>query len=214
MTPFVVRDCALLVRMSGLAPAVNLRELRQRLTDCSEHVLYHHCVETTLRPEFDDPFYRNDFAVWASLRLRDAVLAERLGVLDPYQLGGGEGLRAALLELVDERLDEVEAVPAAPRGQEFFFREAVTVSFDTGARIERPADLAGAVAAMTSGSLYYHFLEARRRTESGLDDFSMWLLPGGEGTAALRGVLAGTDIAFKNLVHLRADLAAALRAAG
>ena len=31
MTPFVVKDCALLTRMSGLPPAINLRELRERI---------------------------------------------------------------------------------------------------------------------------------------------------------------------------------------
>ncbi len=30
MTPFEIKDCILLVRMSNLLPAVNLRELRDR----------------------------------------------------------------------------------------------------------------------------------------------------------------------------------------
>ena len=58
MTPFEVMDCALLVRMSGLPLAMNLRELRDRIAICGENVLYHHFCETTLRPMFDDPDYR------------------------------------------------------------------------------------------------------------------------------------------------------------
>lgn len=213
MEPFVIRDCALLVRMSGLAPAATLRELRQRVAACSDHVLYHHFNETPLRPGFDDPFYRNDFAVWASLRLRDAPLAERLGVIDPYRARGAEELRAAVLEVLDDRLAEVEVVPSAPRGQEFFFMEAVTVSFDTGGRIQGPRELAGAVAGMTTGSVYYHFLEARRRTDGGTDDFSAWLRPEAAANAALLRALAGVEISFLSLVHLREKVATALGAA-
>ena len=84
MNPFAVKDCTLLVRMSGLAPAANLRELRDRIAACNENVLFHHYCETTLRVTFDNPDYRNDFAAWAKLYLGDRVLAERLGILDPY----------------------------------------------------------------------------------------------------------------------------------
>src|SRR4030042_776893 len=95
MTPFEVKDCALLIRMSGLPPAMNLRELRDRIASCGENVLYHHFCETTLRPTFDDPDYRNDFAVWAKFYLGDRVLAERLGILDPYSYERMEEVRGA-----------------------------------------------------------------------------------------------------------------------
>jgi len=42
MKPFVVMDCVLLTRMSGLPEAASLRELRERLAVCGENVLYHH----------------------------------------------------------------------------------------------------------------------------------------------------------------------------
>src|SRR5512145_2966256 len=111
MTPFEVKDCALLLRMSGLPPAVNLRELWDRIAACGADVLYHHFCETTLRPTFDDPDYRNDFAVWSKLYLGDRVLAERLGVLDPYAESGMEELRAATLDIIDDRLGELTMVP-------------------------------------------------------------------------------------------------------
>lgn len=209
MKEFVVKDCALLVRMSGLPPAINLRELRERIAAAGENVLYHHFFETTLRPSFDDPFYRNDFAVWANLRLRDQALAERLGIIDPYAFDSIEALRAATLEIVDDRLSEVPSVPWAAPGQEFFFTEALTVVFDTGERIVNPRDLAGAIRRMTTGSVYYHFLEARRREPRHEDDFRAWL---GEEEAfrAHRGALAAVDFYFKSLLQLRDALAAAL----
>ena len=96
MSGFEIKDCVLLSLMSGMPPAFNLRELRDRIAACSQDVLYHHFCETTLVASFDYPDYRNDFAVWASKRLGDKVLAERLGIIPtsfPQFTGGFAGGR-------------------------------------------------------------------------------------------------------------------------
>lgn len=214
MTPFEVKDCALLMRMSGLPPAMNLRELRDRIAVCSENVLYHHFCETTLRPTFDDPDYRNDFAVWAKNYLGDPVLAERLGILDPYGFGATEDLRSGVLEIIDDRLGELTMIPWARPGDEFLFKESTTVIFDTGERIDHPKDLAPAIRKMTNGSIYYHFLEALRRPPVGKDDFSAWLMEAGEEYAPWLHSLASIDAHFLGLAGLREELARALTPAG
>ena len=209
MTPFEVKDCALLTRMSGLPPAINLRELRERIAMCSENVLFHHFCETPLRGTFDNPDYRNDFAVWSKLYLGDRVLAERLGILDPYEFPSLKELRAATLEVIDERLGESTMVPWARPGDEFYFQEATTVVFDTGIRIFHPREFAATIAAMTGGSVYFHFLEARRRAPLGKDDFTAWLLQndnGGKNRPYIEA-LARIDFYFHSLVHLRRELA-------
>jgi len=213
MKPFEVKDCALLMRMSGLPPAMNLRELRDRIAICDEDVLYHHFCETTLRPMFDDPDYRNDFAVWSKLYLGDRVLAERLGILDPYSVGGMEELRAAVIEIIDDRFGELTMVPWVRSGDEFLFRQSTTVVFDTGERIGDPKDLHSAIRRMTNGSVYYHFLEALRRPPVGKDDFSAWLLDAGEEFKPYLNILESIDFQFHSLAHLREDLAKALRQA-
>lgn len=208
MTPFAVKDCALLTRMSGLPPAINLRELRERIALCSENVLFHHFCETTLRGTFDNPDYRNDFAVWSKLYLGDRVLAERLGILDPYEFVSLGALRAATLEVIDERLEESTMIPWARPGDELYFMEATTVVFDTGVRISHPREFAAAIGAMTGGSVYYHFLEARRRPLFGKDDFTTWLLEnenGGNNRPYIEA-LARIDFYFHTLVHLRREL--------
>jgi hypothetical protein len=206
MKPFEVKDCALLVRMSGLPPTTNLRELRDRLATCSEDALFHHFCETPLRPTFDHPDYRNDFAVWAKLYLEDRVLAERLGILDPYEFRSLSELRATTLEIVDERLGEITVIPWVRPGDEFFFLEATTVAFDTGERVASPSDLAGAIRRMTNGSIYFHFLEARRRPPVWKDDFTAWLLDGGEANEPYIRALASIDFYFRGLAHLRDEL--------
>jgi hypothetical protein len=212
MTPFEVKDCALLARMSGLPPAFNLRELRERVAACSENVLFHHYCETTLRSTFDNPDYRNDFAVWSKLYLGDRVLAERLGILDPYSFPSLGELRAATLEVIDERLGELTMIPWARPGDEFFFMEATTVIFSAGMRIAHPSELADAIRKMTNGSVYFHFLEARRRPPFGIDDFTSWLLEnenGGRNRPYIEA-LASIDIYFHSLADLRKELAALL----
>jgi hypothetical protein len=214
MKPFEVKDCALLMRMSGLPPAMNLRELRDRIATCDGNAMYHHFCETTLRPTFDDPDYRNDFAVWSKQYLGDRVLAERLGILDPYSFPGMEELRAVVLEIIDDRLGELTMIPWVRPGDEFLFKQSTTVVFDTGERIQDPKDLHDAIRRMTNGSVYYHFLEALRRPPVGKDDFSSWLMDAGEEFEPYLRILRSIDIQFHSLAHLREDLARALRPAG
>jgi hypothetical protein len=214
MNDFIVRDCTLLARMSGIRDAANLRELRERVATCGENVLYHHFCETLLRPSFDYPDYHNDFAVWAKLYLDDRVLAERLGILDPYSIGSLEDLRGTMLDILDERLSELPMNPAVTKGNEFFFLEATTVVFDTGDVIEEPSQLPAKIRDMTNGSIFYHFIEARRRTPDRLDDFSEWLSRFGAAGAGFANVLGSIDFSFLTLGEMKKLLAECLAGAG
>lgn len=214
MDPFIVRDCALLTRMSGIPEAANLRELRERVAVCSENVLYHHFCETLLRPSFDYPDYHNDFAVWSKLYLDDRVLAERLGILDPFTLTSMEALRSKMLDIIDERLSEVPVIRSVSKGSEFFFLEATTVIFETGDIIEDPSQLLPVVENMTSGSIFYHFVEARRRTPDGKDDFSEWAAAFEESGAAYEEILSSIDFSFLTLAEIKRVLIDGLRGKG
>lgn len=206
MYHFEIKDCALLSRMSGWPAAVNLRELRDRIASCSHDVLYHHFCETTLVTSFDYPDYRNDFAVWAKRPLSDDILAERLGMIDPYSFSSFEELRAATLEIIDERLSEIPMVPWARQGHELHLMEATTVVFDTGKRIIQPDQLISMIKCMTSGSIYFHFLEARRRTLNRIDDFSVWLQDWGDEWRHYIRAMRTIDFAFNTLAELRDEL--------
>ncbi|GAB4326610.1 MAG: DUF5752 family protein [Candidatus Zixiibacteriota bacterium] len=203
---FYVRGCALITRTANLKPALTLRELRDRIEECPRASLYHHFCETKLRPTFDDPEYPNDFAVWAAHALRDPVLAERLGVLDPYTFSELEELRAATLDIIDDCLADSPSNPAADRGEQFHFLQAMTVVFDTGVELHAVDDLPRAVNRMNLGSIYYHFIEARRRVPTGLDDFSAWLAAWGAETESLVHRLATMDFYFFSLRELKEQL--------
>ena len=214
MNPFEIKDCALLTRMCGLTPAVSLRELRERITVCSGSSLYHHFCETPLVPLFDNPDYRNDFAVWVKLDLGDRVLAERLGMIDPYVYDSMDELRADLVDLIDERLSESpQHLPVLP-GNEFYFKEAMTVVFDTGERVGSPDRLAEAVRGMTSSSIYFHILEARRRLPAGCDDLCAWLREWGDEWQWMCAALGAIDVYFFSLSDLRTELVRVLTREG
>lgn len=214
MPEFAVFDCTLLTMMSGLDPAVNLRELRERIAVCSADVLFHHFCETPMVPSFDRPDYRNDLALWAKMQLEDRVLAERLGILDPYQCDDLECFREQILEVLDDRLAEVPLVPTARPGSELYFMQAVTVVFDTGIRLTAPADLPAAIGRMSNGSIYYHFLEARRRLPQHCDDFSAWLADFGAEGDGMRAALGLVDYSFYSLSELRRELVSILSPEG
>jgi hypothetical protein len=214
MEPFAIKDCTLLVKMSGLQPAVNLRELRERIAVCSPNVLYHHFCETLLVPQFDYPDYRNDFAVWARHHLRDEILGERLGILDPYSYPSLEDLRSTVLDIIDDHLSSRTMVPWAPSGREFNFMEAITVVFDTGQSIAHPTELAAAISSMTHSSIYFHFLEARRRPPQRYDDFTAWLQGLDGDWQHYISSLANIDFPFYTLTEIKAALIAGLALKG
>lgn len=200
---FTIKDCTLISRMAGVREALNLRELEERLYECPDECLFHHFCERVIRPTFDDPDYTNDFAYWVSNELGDKVLAERIAVINPYKMASFDELRQHLLDIVQERLSEIEHISWAPRGNGFQFLQAVTVVFETSATMETVEDFYKILPQISLGSIYYHFVEARRRTENGLDDFSVWIAQHGEEYQPLIRALAKIDFYFLSLTELR-----------
>ncbi len=210
VTPFEIKDCALITRTSNGLPAMNLREFREGVATCPIDSIYHHFCEVVLRPSFDDPEFHNDFARWARRALHDYVLAERLEILDPYDFPNLEELRREVLDILDDRLAEVAYIPWVDRNSSFHFLRATTVVFDTGIAIERPEDIGRAVSGMTTSSLYYHFWEARRRTDDQLDDFSVWLKDWNGKYEGVIEAIGNIDFYFMSLRELQKKICAVI----
>lgn len=211
--PFALKDCTLITRMAGIPTAMNLRELQERIRVSPEECLFHHFCETVIRPTFDDPEFHNDFAVWARRQLRDRVLAERLGIINPYKLNSLQELREVVLDVIEERLSEVHHIPWAPPGQDFQFMQAVTVVFDTGIQLQTPEDLCAQLPHMSHSSIYYHFVEARRRGVEKLDDFTLWLNGFSDGVSPIVDALSNVEFYFVALWELQKRLIRAVEAA-
>ena len=76
-----------------------------------------------------------------------------------------------MVEVVEQHLDESEYVPWAKADQQFHFLKSQIVIFDTGLRYDHPAELVSQIKKLSTGSIYYHFIDARNRTEERHDDF-------------------------------------------
>ena len=64
---------------------------------------------------------------------------------------------------------------------------------------------------MSGSSVFYHFIDARRRTLNNVDDFRQWLALFGETYQPLIDRLTGIDPYFSTLVELRQNLATAFQ---
>ena len=211
--PFAVTDCAMLSIATGVS-AQNLRELRDRLGEIAESSIYYHFWGMRLRPRFEEPVYNNDFAHWAQESLHDRRLAERLGVIDPPSFNDMSELRAELIDVIEERLEESEYVPWAKPEEGFRFIRSILVVFDTGLRIKSPEDLCDLLPALSHSSLYYHFIDARRRHPEGEDDFRAWLAGFGDRYDGLRAEIANIDPYFTSLSSLGQLLIGCFRCSG
>jgi hypothetical protein len=205
--PFFVKDCALAAISTGQR-AQNLKELRERLLTIHPGAVHYHFWGGVLRPRFDDPEFNNDFASWARHALHDVRLAERLGIIDPADYRDIEALRQEIIEVIEERIDETEYLPWTRPDQQFHFIRAQTVVFDTHLRIQQPKDLPIVTPQLSVSSIYYHFIDARRRLPLGKDDFRAWLEVLEDGYRDLSNRLAEIDPYFINLVDLRRQLTA------
>jgi hypothetical protein len=206
--PFAVTDCALIALATG-ERAQNLRELRDRLMrNRSGDVIYYHFWGGLLRPHFVDPEYQNHFAGWAYHDLHDRTLAERLAIINPAAFDDMNNLQNAVIDVVEARMDEDPLTPAMEAEHPFFFMRSQIVVFGTHLSIDDPAELAGIIGRLSIGSLFYHFIDARRRTPSRRDDFSEWLTAKGRQYAPLVDALASVDPYFNSLLGLREQIAA------
>ena len=204
--PFSVKDCSLVALATG-QKAQNLKELREGLLRVHRGSIYYHFWGGLLRPKFDDPQFHNDFAIWSHYALHDDILAERLAVIDPTAYDNLDLLRQEVVEIIEERLEDVERPVWVPVDLQFHFIRSQIVVFDTSRRIERPEDLREAVPKMPVGCIFYHFIDARRRPPIGLDDFRAWLEGFGDTYEELCSLLASVDPYFVTLKELRGQLA-------
>ncbi len=200
--PFRVFDCALITLATGFR-AINLRELAMGIRDAEQGSLYHHFWGRLLQPQFDEPEYNNDFASWAHRDLHDKTVAERLSMIEPSRLESIEQLREELIEIIELRIDETEAAQYATADNQFHFLRSQLVVIPTGNQVREPEELPDILRAASAGSIFYHFIDSRRRTETHHDDFSIWLAGFGDRYRELASLFSDIDPYFSSLQHVR-----------
>ncbi len=202
---FYIKDCALVTLATGRRARM-LQEFRSELIGIDESSIYHHYWGGLLQARFEEREFNNDFAAWIRHGIHDAILAERLAALDPTDFPDLDALRHEIIELIDMRLDECEGLLWMRATQQFEFVRSQIIVFDTARLLQNPAELAAAIPQFTTSSIFYHFIDAHRRTRNRCDDFSDWLAGFGEQYTALCEQVASIDPYFGSLGELRAQL--------
>ena len=200
--PFILKDCALIAIATGFK-AETLKELRDRLQTIVPDSIYFHFWGGLLEPQFEEREYNNDFAAWARRGLHDDTLAERLAMVDPSAYASMEDLRQELLDIIEERIDEPNSGPWRVATEQFQFIRSQIVVFDTYKRLKRPEELTELIPHLSVGSIFYHFIDARRRLPEGVDDFSLWLKGFDKQYELFEYEIAQIDPYFETLIDLR-----------
>jgi hypothetical protein len=200
--PFTFKDCALIAIATGRR-ANSLKEFRDLLDGVGNDSLYYHFWGGLLHPRFEEREYNNDFAAWVRHGLHDATLAERLAMVDPTRLASLDEVRQRLLEQVEDRLEESEYLQWARATVPFEFIRSQIVVFDTHSQVDNPAELADFIASISLSGIFYHFIDARRRSDGHIDDFRSWLSWFGDDYRPLIERLGAIDPYFSSLAELR-----------
>ncbi|TKB05961.1 DUF5752 family protein [Desulforhopalus sp. IMCC35007] len=199
---FEIKDCAL-IAIATSKRAINLKELQSILTQISLDSIYYHFWGGLLQPRFEEREYNNDFAAWAWYALHDAPLGERLAVVDPNDFSNLENLRQELLEIIDERIDEKESLAYTLATSYFEFIRSQIVIFDTLEKAHNPEELTALLPDMSTSSIFYHFIDSRRRLDNQGDDFRLFLNCHGKKYEGLCCRLAAIDPYFGTLSELK-----------
>lgn len=202
---FTIKDCTLIAIATGKR-AHTLKEFRDHIAEISPDSLYYHFWGNLLLPRFEEREYNNDFAAWVHHGLHDAKLAEQLAVVDPTQSANMTEIRRQLLEYIEERLEESERLHWVIAGQPFEFIRSQIVVFNTHIHTGSPADMAKILHKLSVSSIFYHFIDGRRRNPDNLDDFHVWLNQYGETYQELIELLSNIDPYFGSLTELRQQL--------
>ncbi|MDD3425484.1 MAG: DUF5752 family protein [Aminobacterium sp.] len=207
---FQFKECTLIPISTGIQ-ARNLQELREGIEEVPISCLHYHFWGRILSPQFPESEYVNDFASWTREYLHETALSEKLSALSPDYKGDLEELRDDLIDLLDESFSSEHFMSWKQADRAFHFTQTQLIIVETSLVAESPENLAEAVASSSRGSIFFHFIEAKRRVrEDRRDDFSRWLEHFGETTAEAREKLSILDPYLYSLTELREKIVAIL----
>ena len=202
---FYIKNCSIASLSTGEL-ARSLIDLRNKLLTINESCLYFHFWGRRLTPQAIHFVHHNDFASWVFHRLHDSILAEQLSIIDPTEFSNLEELRQKLLEVVEDRIDTYEINFLTKKEDVFHFISSIIIVFDSTYVIRTPNEMPAVLESLPASCIFYHFIDARMRTEEKIDDFSFWLKNVGEDYLPLTKEIEAIDPYFLTLSELKEEL--------
>jgi len=151
------------------------RELLDRLEDVPAGSVFYHTHGYFLRHRPITTAYGNDFAAWAAVQVRDQVLAERLAVINPFEMASLEDLREELMSTIHDHLLRLSTIPRVEFGEAFHFQQSHIVEVPLGAAVTTLAEFRAGLAEVDASAIYFHMVEARARLGRRSGDFAEWI---------------------------------------
>ena len=151
----------------------------QQLVEAIEEIpldsIYFHTHSFFLRHKYIAGPYPNDFATWAAIQVRDRVLGEKLGILDPYDFENLEYLRSEIVSIIEEHLSQLQIIPRAIYGEPFHFMQSRIIEVPTGLEARTLTEFREILATADDSVVYYHTFEAILRLGRRRGDFALWV---------------------------------------
>ena len=172
--PFLFVGCWELREMLGRS-ARDEQQLLEAIEEIPLDSIYYHTHSFFLRHKHIAGPYPNDFATWAAIQVRDRVLGEKLGVLDPYDFENLESLRAEIVTIIEEHLSQLQIIPRAIYGEPFHFMQSRIIEVPTGLQARTLTEFRETLATIDVSVIYYHTFEAILRLGRKKGDFAVWI---------------------------------------
>src|SRR5512139_237262 len=172
--PFLFTGCWELREMVGRS-ARDEQQLLEAIEEIPPDSLSYHTHSFFLRHKYIAGPYPNDFATWAAIQVRDRVLGEKLGILDPYDFENLEALRAEIVNIIDEHLSQLQIIPRVIYGEPFHFMQSRIIEVPTGLEALTLGEFRKILATVDTSAVYYHNFEAILRLGRKMGDFALWI---------------------------------------
>jgi len=172
--PFLFVGCWELREMLGRS-ARDEQQLLEAIEEIPLDSIYYHTHSFFLRHKYIAGPYPNDFATWAAIQVRDRVLGEKLGILDPYEFESLDSLRAEIVTILEEHLSQLQIIPRAIYGEPFHFMQSRIIEVPTGLAARTLAEFREILATVDASVVYYHTFEAMLRLGRRKGDFGLWI---------------------------------------
>lgn len=172
--PFYFNTSEHLVRIER-DRALTLPELLQALRECPEGSIFQHTFRTLQEHHFIRQGFSNDFAHWSLSACHEPVLAEQLASVDVREFTSIAGLRARMVDIVEQFLEEYPRAASRPAHEPFYFCAADLIVLPTPFVPDSLPKFIDGLRQVSVHSIHHHFIEARLRLRRMSNDFSQWL---------------------------------------
>src|SRR4030043_2060997 len=172
--PFLFTGCWERREMGGRS-ARDEQQLLEAIEEIPSDSLSYHTHSFFLRHKYIAGPYPNDFATWAAIQVRDRVLGEKLGILDPYDFENLEVLRTEIVNIIDEHLSELQIIPRVVYGEPFHFMQSRIIEVPTGLEARSLTEFREILARVDASVIYYHNFEAMLRLGRRKGGFALWI---------------------------------------